>query len=84
MAQIDDLMAAVAADQAASDAAVALLQGLTASVATLQTTVTDLQAQLAAAGNPVDLQPAIDQVNSIAAELQTAENPAPPAPAPGM
>ena len=72
MAALDDLMAAVAADQAASDAAVALLGTLNTQVATLTQTIADLQGQ----ANP-DLQPAIDQLTAITTELTAAE--APPA-----
>ena len=79
MAQIDDLMAAVAADQAATDSAAALLDSLQASVATLQQQVVDLQATIDA-NQPPDLTAITAQVQAMADQLTTAE--APPEPAP--
>lgn len=82
MAQIDELLAALANDQALTDTAVAMLQSLTGQVSALQVQLADLQAQLAAIGTPVDLQPAIDAANALGAELQAAEAPAPVEPPP--
>ena len=79
MAQIDDLMAAVAADQAATDTAVALLGSLNASVTQLQTDVANLEAQIAA-NQPPDLTAVTASVQALADQLVAAETPpAPPA-----
>lgn len=70
MAQIDDLMAAVAADQAATDSAVALINSVQDQIVALTQQITDLQGQVSP-----DLQPAIDQLNAMAASLTSAEAP---------
>ncbi len=72
--QLDDLLAAVAADQAATDSAVALLNSLQDQVGALQASVADLQAQIDA-NQPVDLTGITAQVQGLADALTAAEAP---------
>jgi chromosome segregation ATPase len=74
VSQLDDLMAAVAADQAATDSAVALLNSLQDQVTALQASVADLQAQIDA-NQPVDLTGITAQVQGLADALTAAEAP---------
>ena len=74
MSQLDDLLAAVAADQAATDSAVALLNQLQDQVTALQASVADLQAQIDA-NQPVDLTAVTAQVQGLADALTAAEEP---------
>ncbi len=74
VSQLDDLMAAVAADQAATDSAVALLNSLQDQVTALQASVADLQAQIDA-GAAVDLTAVTAQVQALADSLTAAEAP---------
>ncbi len=72
--QLDDLLAAVAADQAATDSAVALLNSLQDQVTALQASVADLQAQIDA-NQPIDLTEVTAQVQGLADALTAAEAP---------
>jgi len=74
VAQLDDLLAAVAADQAATDSAVALLNSLQDQVTALQASVADLQAQIDA-NQPIDLGPVTAQIQGLADSLTAAEAP---------
>jgi len=74
LSQLDDLMAAVAADQAATDSAVAMINGLQDQVTALQASVADLQAQIDA-NQPVDLTEVTAQVQALADSLTAAEEP---------
>lgn len=74
MSQLDDLLAAVAADQAATDSAVALLNSLQDQVTALQASVADLQAQVDA-NQAVDLSAITTQVQGLADALTAAEAP---------
>ncbi len=74
VSQLDDLLAAVAADQAATDSAVALLNSLQDAVTGLQATVADLQAQIDD-NQPVDLTAITAQVQGLADALTAAEAP---------
>lgn len=78
VSQLDDLMAAVAADQAATDSAVTLINGLQDQVTGLQQSVADLQAQIDA-NQPVDLTAITAQVQGLADSLTAAEAPNEPA-----
>jgi len=77
MAQLTDLLAAVATDTQLTDAVLAALGEFRTDVAALQAEVADLQAQLAAAGSPVDLSGVIASVQAIDDKLAAAT--APPA-----
>jgi len=72
--KLADLDATVTAEAAqvkvAIDALKASQSTLVAQVTSLEATVADLTAQLAAAGNPVDLQPFSDRLTTLKSEIQ--------------
>jgi chromosome segregation ATPase len=74
MSQVDDLLAAVAADQAATDSAAALINTLQDDVTALTQAVADLQAQIDA-GGAVDLTAITAQIAAMGDELTAAEAP---------
>ncbi len=74
VSQLDDLLAAVAADTAATQTAVDLINGLQDQVTALQASVADLQAQIDA-NQPVDLSAITAQVQGLADSLTAAEEP---------